>query len=869
MSFRPSQPVNRPVLISLCLLALTVAIALVAAASAHAAEYKAVFCAANSGAPPYTIATNTTSPQVPAGIFTFENDCVGQGGDPPGNSSLLRIADNQPSGNAGYGAYLSFTFETPEGVNFRSAGGYTREPNAFNDGWQARFWLTYMNGSPQLQMVQGTGLQGTASGYWGTTSSFASHLWPWSYPLDFYRWTFEMVCADSRGCDRSNYNATDLNGIVFTLRDWQDSQVNLTNTGSDLLSGRWVKGSQEVDWQSSDKGSGLRMERLRVAGTEPYKLDYQEIGACNTSSDQTNGEFARSFQPCPTGGPYNRSYSLNTANFSDGAHNLSVCTQDYAQWQGLNNTGGETCTERTIRTDNTAPGKPAALQIRSANPNRYLDHFGATFSLPPDPGSPIRKVHYEILGAANEVVSPEKTLSGTNPSEVPDVEGPAHAGAYHLKLWLEDEVGFAGPAAEVAIPHDTTPPAAPQDLQIAGPTTHWVKKLDLSWQDITDNGSPIAAAHYELVDGSGQAVGSEQTVAGDNIHAIQNLETPSKRGEYKVRVWLSDEEGNVGAAASVALPIDTTPPAAPQGLTVTPPSTARAADGFDVRWHDVTDNGSPIDAVHYQVLDAAGKVAVATQTVNGANVESIASLETPRGQGSYSLRLWLEDEEGNVGVPTTAPLAYDCVRSDAAGATNLSAVLGAKGESDEVLQQGSGSILHGRLTGAGGAVANAPICVFSRVITDSAREFLGLAVSGADGGYRFAIPAGASRELSVLYRSGQREVGGRASVETIVRPTFKVRKKIVRNKHFARFTGRLPGPDNNNVIVVLQVRRGKGWLAFRRYRTREGGWFRVGYRFNRTDIPTKYIMRAQVRAQAGYPYLQGNSKRLKLIVLPR
>jgi hypothetical protein len=59
-----------------------------------------------------------------------------------------------------------------------------------------------------------------------------------------------------------------------------------------------------------------------------------------------------------------------------------------------------------------------------------------------------------------------------------------------------------------------------------------------------------------------------------------------------------------------------------------------------------------------------------------------------------------------------------------------------------------------------------------------------------------------------------------------------------------------------------------GWRAFRRYRTREGGRFSVGYRFTRTLSPTRYVMRAQVRETTGYPYLQGNSRQLALSVLP-
>ncbi len=755
MSPRSSHPVNRRVLTSLCLLALTLVVAVLAAATAHAAEYKMVNCAAISGAPPYSLEANT-------GIFTFENDCVDQGGDPPGDKSFLRISEHEPGGNAAYGAYQSVNFETPWGINFRSAGGYLREPNAFNDGWQARFGFNYMNGSPQLQLVQGAHLEGTAPGYWGTTQIFGSYLWPWSYPIDFYRWTFQMICAAPSGCDRSNYNAVDLNGIVFTLRDWEDAKVEWTNTGSDLLSGRWVKGAQNVSWQSSDQGSGLRMERLFLDGAESWHNDHGP--ECDTSSDQTNGTYARVFQPCPTGGPFGRSYDLDTASLADGEHHIKACARDFAQWQGLNNTGGESCTERAIRTDNHAPGQPAALAVRSANPNRYQDHFGATFSLPPDSGSPIAKAHYDVVDEAGNPVMPEKTLASTNPTELKDVEGPARPGAYRLKLWLEDEVGFQGPAAEVAIPHDATPPAAPQALQVASP------------------------------------------------------EVP------------------------------------------------RSAEGFDLRWRDIADAGSPIDAAHYQVLDSAGKVVVPTQTVKGQGVEGVEDLETPSQAGAYTLKLWLEDEEGNQGAPITAPLSYECVRSPVGGA-QLDAGFG--GPLAETVQQGQGATLTGALRSASGApVAGAPLCIFGRVSTDPGREFLGVAYTDLAGNYRFAIGAGPSREVEAAYRPGQRRLRAAATIQTVVHPTLRATSTVVHNGEVAHLEGGLPGPHNDGVVVVVQVRQGGGWLAFRRYTTRGGGRFEAEYRFRRTTRPTEYEMRAQVREAVGYPYLQGESDPITLRVVP-
>ncbi len=64
------------------------------------------------------------------------------------------------------------------------------------------------------------------------------------------------------------------------------------------------------------------------------------------------------------------------------------------------------------------------------------------------------------------------------------------------------------------------------------------------------------------------------------------------------------------------------------------------------------------------------------------------------------------------------------------------------------------------------------------------------------------------------------------------------------------------------------MRAGKGWLAFRRYRTRNDGHYDLEYHFRRTTKPTRYEMRAQVRETTGYPYEQGDSDPLTLRVVP-
>lgn len=763
---RIDPPARRPVPVALCLMLLCVAVAVVCAAAAPKAEaayYKMVLCSANNGPGSPSIATNTISPQNPAGIFVYQNQCSG-GGFPAGGDQMMRLFENQGSGSAGYQSYASVSWSAPGSVAIAAGGGYSRQPNDFADGWRARFWGEGQDGSTNNFLMQGVGVANNSLGGigWARTTVFAPHLWPFPTYGSYRRFVFEMTCFRQAGCDRSGFNATDANSFVLILNDVDPSRINLTNTGSGVLSGSWVKGSQNVTWNVSDQGSGMRFDRLRVDGGTRQQIDWR--GSCDLDANGATGEFARQFRPCPTGGPWGRTYSLDTAGLSDGSHTVQVCSQDYGQASGLNGSGGESCDQRSIRVDNHAPAAPGGLSIVTANPERYLDRFGARWALNSDPGSPVKKVHYTVVNAAGKEVMSEKTVSATNPTKLEGIAGPDAAGDYRLRVWLEDEVGLAGPPATVPIPHDTTPPAAPQ------------------------------------------------------------------------------------------------------ALSVTSPLTPRSAEGFDLRWQNIVDAGSPIDAARYEVLDGDGAVVVPGTTVRGDNIRAIGDLNAPAAAGSYRLRLRLSDAEGNVGAPVTAPLSYECQRSLARGATQLSAFLG--GEIHQTVQQGQGTVLGGSLAGASGPVATAPVCVFTRVQTDAGRDFLGIALTNPAGGYRFPVPTGPSREVIAIHRDGSRQLGASAMLHTVVHPTLRARKTTIRNGRSAFFEGEIPGPHNDEVTIVLQVRSGQGWLAFRRYRTRNDGHFEMTYPFRRTTRATSYEMRAQVREAGGYPYVEGDSDPLRLRVVP-
>jgi hypothetical protein len=733
------------------------ACAFAAAGQASAAYYKMVACSANNGAPPYQVATNASE------VFQVLNQCGGQGGDPPGESAFIRVHETQDAPHTvRQGAYEDVYFDAPPSVHFKAAGGFTREPYQFAEGWRARFWIAEQNSTTQI-MAQGAG--GTGEGLLPSSSVFGPHIWPEGGYRDFNRFVFELECVRASRCEAAGNNAADLNGMVFILSDDSPSDPEFTQAESPLLSDHWVRGNQAITFNVSDAGSGIREERVYVDGDEIWSLDHGL--ECATSVTPSNGEWARSYSPCPTGGPWNRSIAFNTAAFKDGSHTVQVCTQDFAQFQGLNGTGGQSCTARTIATDNTAPAAPSELSIVTPNPARYLSHFGAQFTLPPNEGSPITKAFYNVVDAAGNVVVPAQEVNGVNPTAIQTINGPEKAGDYRLQVWLEDEVGLVGPPASVPIPHDTTPPAAPQDL------------------------------------------------------------------------------------------------------TAVAPKSAKGAAGFDLTWHNIVDSGAPIDAAHYRILDAEGATVVEDQTVDGENVEAISNLETPRDRGGFTLQLWLEDAEGNVGAPTSVPLVYECVRDTADAGAALSSSIGPEGAGSRIVRQGGGGLLQGRLLDANGApVGEAPICVFSQVVTGSVRKFLGVAITSADGSWEFAVKPGATRNLMVAYRSQDREIDTKVTLVTRVRPTIEIENTVVDYRNVARFHGTVPGPDNEHVQVVLQARKGKGWIVFRRLSTGKEGIYKGSYRFNKTLAPTEYVIRAEVRKQPGYPYASGTSEEQKLIVYP-
>ncbi len=217
----------------------------------------------------------------------------------------------------------------------------------------------------------------------------------------------------------------------------------------------------------------------------------------------------------------------------------------------------------------------------------------------------------------------------------------------------------------------------------------------------------------------------------------------------------------------------------------------------------------------------------------------------------------------------STPLDDKCPQSQTTGATSLSAGLGGRQDTTAVLAYGTNPELEGDLTDAAGrGVPGAFVCIYTNVITDRDTELVGMAETNEDGHYAFPIASGPSRNLTAVYRSEEGQLTAWALVQVRAAPSLELARDTVHNKHFAYFSGRIPGPHNDHVLVVLQVHRGRGWLTIRRHSTRDGGRFAMRYHFTRTRTPTTYVIRAQVPGVSGYPFLTGNSAPTEVRVLP-
>jgi hypothetical protein len=140
----------------------------------------------------------------------------------------------------------------------------------------------------------------------------------------------------------------------------------------------------------------------------------------------------------------------------------------------------------------------------------------------------------------------------------------------------------------------------------------------------------------------------------------------------------------------------------------------------------------------------------------------------------------------------------------------------------------------------------------------------------ADGTFRHVTTAERSRTIRIGYRARHADTEFAETTDialgVIARVGLTTDRTALRNGQTVRFRGTIAGaPAGSRKVVELQVRKGKAWMTFRSTRLR-GGRFSESYRFTRTVGVARYVFRARVRAEAGFPFNTGESKQVRVTV---
>ena len=276
--------------------------------------------------------------------------------------------------------------------------------------------------------------------------------------------------------------------------------------------------------------------------------------------------------------------------------------------------------------------------------------------------------------------------------------------------------------------------------------------------------------------------------------------------------------------------------------------------------------GPDIDGVSYSHLKpcpgSSGQRAIQLDTehgagwVNGANEVRVCGYDVG-GNESHCLR-------------RTVSVDNSCAASGGTAATSLDsgADVGGQLRRRAQLTSNDSPVIRGVLTdGAGKPVAGAAVCVYQTTeLPDAGRELATVVTTQANGRFATRLDAGPSRTLDLIYRFNTKKVTDRVELDSKVVPTLAIPHKHLTNGQAARFFGQLPGPNAEGRAVALQARVGRKWRTFKQVQTRDGGRFHGKYRFTQTVGRVRYVFRALVKSQSGYPYDPGASRKRKLVV---
>lgn len=257
-----------------------------------------------------------------------------------------------------------------------------------------------------------------------------------------------LACENASGCMQSTLGDLRVRGrsFEFTLEDGFKPEVDEPDGG--LLSGGWVRGTQDLSIAAEDQGGGL------VGLTT--SLDDEPVVESPSSCSKIDGRYVE-LRPCPL--VRHEIQTVDTTTFEDGLNVLRVRADDvggaYGEW------------EETIKIDNTPPNAPTGVSAAGGGEWQSTNDFVLSWDSSPEAHAPISVVHYEIcLLPVGPCEAGARDESGGDAMQV-HVPQP---GIYEFRMSFEDAAGnvdLDSPSRAVTLKFDDVLPGA---AHIAAPT---------------------------------------------------------------------------------------------------------------------------------------------------------------------------------------------------------------------------------------------------------------------------------------------------------------------------------------------------------------------------------------------------------------
>lgn len=428
---------------------------------------------------------------------------------------------------------------------------------------------------------------------------------------------------------------------------------------------------------------------------------------------------------------------------------------------------------------------------------------------------------------------------------------------------------------------DNNPPGPPRRLGVdGGDGWHAANAFTLRWQNPPqENRAPIAGAAYRIcpVGGHGRGCVSGEAT-GRDLTEIRDIKVP-RPGAWEASLWLRDAAGNESSETApepVVLRWDDTEPSAvilPQDPEDPTRVRVRASD-------DLSGVAAGELLVRRKRAKAWWPIRVSLEPGGFSGVLDDERLR----RGVYDLRARAVDAAGRErstdrlpdGRAATVEIPLRIVTRLRAGKARRVRVRGKRRTvygRRPVVRGGRRVRLHGRLAAASGnPLAGAPVTVYVRRALRSSqwRPAAELRTSRT-GRFHYLALAGPSRTIRFRYPGAPKVRPATEDVQLRVRArsAIAVSRRSVVNGEAVRFRGRVVGrplPASGKRIELQVLTRGH-WRTFasKRADARTGRWG-YSYRFTGTRGVQRYRFRALVTREAGFPYVSGTSRRVRVTV---